>query len=207
MTYYLNSYRPLVFSRRGKSAIKEYGIPPYVDDSIRREPDFQSQFPSISAICRGVLFAPRLEESDTVVYITVKGNYPGRVGRHWRMTAILKVIRRFESHRQAAKWYEKKGVDLPSNCMVPENHPLNLDRTSNRDNWPTVQRWDAVYRMRTNKTPVFLACEALFLELDDPPVVTEELFYDVFAKIPATRNPPEISKEEFEKLTMRVGVS
>lgn len=206
MTYYLASYRPLVMNRCGKYAIQKYGISPYVDDSIRREPDFESQFPSISAICRGVLFAPRLEESDTVVYITVKGNYPGHTERHWRLTAILKVIRRFESHRQAAKWYEKKRIDLPSNCMVPDNHPLSLDQTSNRDNLPSVKRWDAIYRKRTDKTPVFLACKTIFLEVDDPPVVTEETMYGVFGKIPITRNPPKITEEEYENLAMRVGI-
>lgn len=201
MTYYLASYRPLIVKRRGKSAIQKYGILPYVDDSIRREPDLESQFPSITAICRAEMFAPRLKESDTVVYITVKGNYPGYRDSHWRLTAILKVIKRFKSHQHAAKWYESRGLELPSNCIVPGNQPLSLDRTSNQDDWHSVRRWDAVYRKRTKRTPVFLACKATFLELNDPPVVTKELMHDVFGKQQSTRNPPRITEEQYEKLT------
>ena len=50
---YLASYRPLTMNALGKAAIEDFGFPPYVDHSCRREPDFESQFPSISAICRG----------------------------------------------------------------------------------------------------------------------------------------------------------
>ena len=190
----------------GKSAIQKYCFPPYVDDSIRREPDFESRFPSISAICRASKFAPRLMESDTIVYITVKSNYPGHAGRHRRLTAILKVIKRFKSHRQAAKWYKKKGVELPSNCMVPGNPPLSLDQTSNRDKLSSAKGWDAVYRKRTRATPIFLACKALYLKLDDPPVVTEAAMQDAFGRIPRTQNPPKITEENYEKLTARLGV-
>lgn len=201
MTYYLASYHPLIMKPRGKSAIQQYGILPYVDDSIRREPDLEAQFPSITAICRADKFAPRLTESDTVVYITVKGSYPGYRDRHWRLAAILKVIKRFKSHKHAAKWYESRGLELPSNCIVPGNQPLGLDRTSNKDGWPSARLWDAVYRKRTKTTPVFLACRATFLELSDPPIVTNELMHDVFGKRPSTRNPPKITEDQYEKLT------
>ena len=57
---YLVTYRPLVGNGRGKAAIKQYGLAPYVDDSCRREPDFEAAFPSISGLCRSTRFAPRL---------------------------------------------------------------------------------------------------------------------------------------------------
>ncbi len=38
-------------------------------NTCRREPDFESQFPAISALCRGKLFAPRLNPDDLVAYI------------------------------------------------------------------------------------------------------------------------------------------
>ena len=192
---------------RGKSAIQKYGFPPYVDDSIRREPDFESQFPSITAICRAGKFAPRLKESDTVVYITVKGKYPGYRDRHWRLTAILKVIKRFKSHQHAAKWYRKQGVEVPSNCIVKGNSALSLDQTSNRDNRGSVKRWDAVYRMRTIKTPEFLACKAVFLKLNNPPVVTEEMMCYAFGRVRRTQNPPAITEEEYQRFTSIVGIS
>ena len=74
---FLNSYNPLIKNGRGESVIEEHGIPPYVDDSCRREPDFESGYPSITALCRGRNFAPRVYESDLVVYMTTKGKYPG----------------------------------------------------------------------------------------------------------------------------------
>ena len=193
-------------NRRGKSAIQEYGIPPYVDDSIRREPDFESQFPSISAICRASKFAPRLKESDTVIYITVKGKYHGHAEKHWRLTAILEVIRRFKSHRQAAKWYEKRGIELPSNCMVPGNQPLSLNRTSNKDKWASVKRWDVFYRTRTKENSVFLVCKAMFLELNNPPIVTKKTLCDAFGRVRRTQNPPSISEKEYQRLTSTVAI-
>jgi len=52
MTSFLATYRPISASWRGRNAVTRYGIPPYVDASCRREPDFESPLPSISALCR-----------------------------------------------------------------------------------------------------------------------------------------------------------
>lgn len=41
---------------------------------------------------------------------------------------------------------------------------------------------------------------AEFLELSTPPVLTESIMVDIFGKIPATRNPPKISSEQFDKI-------
>ena len=204
---FLSTYSPLIVNKRGWSVVKERGVPPYVDSSCRREPDFGSELPSISALCRASKFAPRLNKSDVVVYLTFKGAYRGHPGRHWRLTGVLKVIERFESHRDAAKWYVDKGLQLPSNCIVPENPPLSLDETSNPSNYPSVERWDAGYRARTRKFGVFLACESLFLELHDPPVVTQEMMYAAFGRVPGTRTPPKISDQEFERLIAVAGVT
>lgn len=198
---FLNSYNPLIKNKRGKSIIEEHGIPPYVDDSCRREPDFESEYPSITALCRVGKFAPRVNESDLVVYITTKGKYPGHPYPHWRLTAILKIVRRFKTHKIASEWYISKGLELPSNCIVGGNYPLPLEMTSNKDNYPTVERWDAVYKMRARKYGVFLSCRPIFLELHNPPVITEEMMFIAFGKVPVTRTPPRISNEEYYKLT------
>lgn len=136
---YLNSYRPLVMYKRGKSAIQRFGIPPFVDYSCRREPDLESKFPSITALCRGSNFAPRLNESDIVVYLTRKEKYPGYYIRLRRLAAILRVTKRFESHQEAADWYEAKGLAVPGNCMVKSNPPLELDKTGNPEHFNSVK--------------------------------------------------------------------
>ena len=187
---YLNSYHPLVESLRGKSAIEEFEIPPYVDYSCRREPDFESEYPSITALCRKSKFAPRLSQSDVVVYITVKSRYPGHSVRHRRLTAIFKIIERFESHQLASEWYQDRGLNLPRNCIVKGNPPLDLNRTSNPHNYDRVEKWDAVYRQRSRENGVFLICKPLFLELCDPPVLTDDKLREIFDRIPGTQNPP-----------------
>ena len=138
--------------------------------------------------------------------MTVKGNYDGYYAKHWRLTAILKVIKQFKSHEQAAKWYNEQEVKLPSNCLVRGNPPLKLDQTNNYSKHRSVKYWDAVYRKRVRDYPVFLACKAIFLEINDPPVVTRKTLCDVFDRIPGTRNPPKITDEEYQKLIQRVGI-
>ena len=203
---YLSSYRPLVMNGRGKSAICRFGIPPFVDYSCRREPDFESRFPSITALCRGSNFAPRLNESDIVIYMTVKGKYAGFDGSHRRLTAILKVIKRLETHQLAADWYEDNGLRVTRNCMVEGNFPLELEMTSNPKNCTSVERWDISYRRRSRNCGVFLVCETLFLELQCPPEVTEKMLIEVFGRIPGTQNPPRICNHAYYKIAGWVGV-
>ena len=204
---YLTTYHPLVGHGRGRDAIRKYGFARYLDDSCRREPDFESQFPSITSICRGRYFAPRLRESDRIVYMTVKGKYPGYEERHWRLTAVLKVVKRFESHEAAARWYRKRGLILPSNCMVNGNPPLEVDMTANRRRYPSVKWWDSAYRKRVRQNPVFLATESLFLELQEPPLLTEHMLRQVFGRIPVTRTPPRITDDNCQNLLDLAGAT
>ena len=204
MNHFLTSYQPLVASKEGRRAIEAYDLPPYVDYSCRREPDFESRYPSITAICRASKFAPRLREGDIAVYITKKGMYPGHPESHWRVTAALKVIRRFASHRDAAEWYERQGVALPSNCGVRENPPLDLDHTGGRPrNFRTDAQWDGAYRKRVRENPMLLACDALHLELDAPPVLTSECMLATFGKVPGTQTPPRITRSQYLALADR----
>ena len=107
-------------------------------------------------------------------------------------------MKRFDTHVDAAEWYRAKGLPLPSNCMVRGNDPLGVEHTAHpkRD----LREWDLGYWARTRKTGTFLACKAHYLELCVPPVVTEEQLVGVFGKVPATRNPPAITKEQFSRL-------
>src|ERR1043166_8620255 len=98
---FLSSYRPLCRTPHGMRAAARFGTPSFVDGSCRREPDFESRYPSITALCRAGKFAPRLKPGDRIAYITKRGNYGTAVG-HWRVVAMLEVAYRFESHAIAA---------------------------------------------------------------------------------------------------------
>lgn len=209
---YLCSYKPIITSIQGQNAVKQYHFPPFIDGSCRREPDFESEYPSITALCRGAVFAPRLLEGDVIVYITVKGSYLGITPSHWRLTAILKVTRRFESHDSATAWYQMNSLPLPANCMVPENKPAILSRTSGPLNADfrkktsklsaerLIDLWDSGYQKRANKWGVFLMCNPTFLEMYNPPILTAAVMTELFGSVPFLLNPPRISDEALARL-------
>jgi hypothetical protein len=207
MKYFLNSYRPLTGYAAGQQAILAFHLPPYLDYSCRREPDFMSTYPSISALCRVKKFAPRLHEGDITIYITCKGSYQGIKARHWRLVAILEVLKRFELHTDAELWYTSQGIPLPRNCMVKGNPPLDIALTAPITEFGTdLRRWDLEYQKRARKSSVFLACKSQFLELYNPPIITEEIMCKAFNRIPGTQNPPAILQEEYEKLKGLCGI-
>ena len=85
--------------------------------------------------------------------------------------------------------------------MVEGNPPLAIEMTAPiTDIGADLLRWDLEYQRRARKCGVFLACKPQFLELYNPPIITEEIMYMAFNRIPGTQNPPAISLEEFEKL-------
>jgi hypothetical protein len=202
VSIYVTSYEPLIHNQWGKKASKTYNIPPFVDRSCRREPDFEAQYPGISAICRGRLFAPRLRENDIVVYITTKGI---NKAQGWHLSAILQIIQRFESHESAASWYHERSIPLPNNCMIEGNPPVDLDRTSRKVQ--SLRAWDAKYKQRTRDCPVFLICKVLYKELYSPPLITEDMMKIVFGKELCTRNPPKITYEQYHQLREISGIS
>lgn len=194
---YLNSYKPLVRNKAGKRAIERFDLPPFIDGSIRREPDFQSANPSITALCRPN-FAPRLREGDRIAYITVKGRYQGHDERHWRLVGLLRVLHRFDSHKKAAEWYRSEGQPPPSNCMVSGNPPEPLKKSAKPNK--SLREWNLFYHKRARGNGDFLVCETEFLELHNPPVFTEEDMIAVFGEKKFTMTPPPISSSEYEQL-------
>lgn len=188
-------------------------MPAFIDGSCRREPDFESRFPSITAACRGRNFAPRLHVGDRVAYLSVKHKYPGDAHSGWRLVAVLRVIRRFSSHEAAASWYRASGVPLPSNCIVDGNPPIEFVATNGNppaevrvrvcgeaNPAKAVRLWDATYRRRVNRWPVFLLGEAEFRETVAPLQVLDADLREVFGRIPGTRNPPEIDCTQLARL-------
>jgi hypothetical protein len=188
---YLTTFRPLLRTAAGRAAIDRFGLPPFIDDSCRREPDFQSAFPSITALCRGRLFAPKLRVGDIVVYMTKK------LGSERWLVAILEVSHRFETHGDAARWYESRNLPLPSNCMVPTNPPVSIEKTSGAEE---LDEWNAGYQWRADTWGTFLATRPLHLELHDPPALADEVLRDVFGRVPGTQNPSRIAAGQLERL-------
>lgn len=209
---YLCSYKPIAITAQGRNAVAAYGLAPFISGSCRREPDFESVYPSISAVCRATKLAPRLDVGDKVVYITVKGRYLEYKKRHWRFVSVLEVIKRFENHTKAAEWYRSLGIPLPSNCMIDGNNPIPYEKTSGslpkelekkRGLIPydeLVRLWDDRNKARTENCGIFLACKALHLELHHPTVLTNQMLNYIFGRIPGTRNPPRITEYEFARL-------
>jgi hypothetical protein len=216
---FLATYRPLVRSACGRRAIQRHALPPFVDGSYRREPDFESAFPSITATCRAGNFAPRLQVGDRVAYLTVRGQYLDDRERGWRLVAVLRVVHRFESHTEAADWYKGQSLPLPSNCFADGNPPKPFELTNGDpphevkehmmgedDPVRVIRLWDATYRHRIANWPAFLATESEFIELTHPPRLSEAQMRHIFGRIPSTLNPPEIPGQQLQALVRLTGV-
>lgn len=174
-------------------------------------PDFESPFPSISALCRARLFAPRLHPDDLAVFLTRKGRYGDIRARHWRLVAVLKVIARFEAHEDAAAWYRARGLEAPRNCMVEGNTPPGLWQTGGPKSYATlgdpstepekvIRRWDLGYRQRAKDCGVFLVTTPLLLDLHDPTVITDDDLGLFGGRMPGTQNPPQIDPVIVDRL-------
>jgi len=190
--FFLNSYHPLCEFRKGREISMQTKTPPFVDNSIRREPDFQHRFPSISGLCRCDKLVGQVQERDFIAYVTVKSAGPRR------LVAILQVLHKMPNHSAAADWYRRKGLDLPSNCVVPGNPALPLTHAVPANPTTTHKEWDALYRWRSEQYPSFLICWPVGgPELIDPPLVPEDMFGRPF---PNTRSPKQLTEAEFGKL-------
>jgi len=199
--FYLNTYTPLAHSMAGREASLRFGLLPFIDGSIRREPDLQHKWPAISCLCRADKFAPRLRLGDFVVYMTCTGNWhkPGKElpPRHRRLTAVLRAEALCDSHDEAAKWYRSRELPLPSNCVVPGNDAQALERSHRMTRFRCAMSegelhdtWDSAYQRRAENYPRFVICEPLFISLGwDAPKVGDTLLEDVFGKVPGTQNP------------------
>jgi len=217
VTCFLATYRPITLNAAGRAAVQESGLPPYIDGSCRREPDLESAFPSVTATCRAGNFAPRLHVDDRVCFITVKGWYAGESDASWRLVAMLRVAYRFASHAEAAAWYAAQGLPLPSNCLVPGNPPKAFELTNrmppntvkNRiigqpNRVRAVRLWNATYRGRVARWPMFLVTIPEYLNITDPPRITRDDFLAVFGKVPSTLTPPEISCDALDHFVTRI---
>jgi hypothetical protein len=222
---FLNSFRPLCCNDLGLIAIRNYNFPPFIDSSCRREPDFQNKYPSISALCRGSKFAPLVKKNDIILYMTIGGVFtPYKKGHH--LVAILKVLNVFQSHSLGASWYTNYSSSIPSNCMVPQNHPFDFDKTAGdfktnkqiknflaRPHQTQInigQRrltlWDNMYLQRSQRWPCFISTEPIYLEFNNPKNISRNDFNKNFGKIPNTQIPQKITQTQLDHLYKLAGL-
>ena len=222
---YLVSYHPLCSTEHGRRALKAHQhLLPFSDGSCRREPDLEAKHPSITALCRGGLFAPRLNPEDRVFYMTVKGTYFGRA-KGWALVAALEVIHKLSSHEEAAAWYCAHDERIPSNCMVLGNPPLPVAQTTGlpsegagmQQAWnqsapppATLAEWDAHYWARANMHPGFVVTRPVVTcRLLDPRVLARDQFKKFFdvQRVPGTQRYKVLSDREFDGLAAELGRS
>jgi len=218
-TIRLNSFHPLCTTDIGLRAVNQLGFLPFIDASCRREPDFENEYPSITALCRQGTFAPKLFPNDIIVYITVKGKWLTNYD-HFRLIAILVVIDKKQTHYSAAAWYRNYNINLPSNCMVEDNPPYQFHETAgNYDKITEIRKflnhnedkqklignrrveiWNNDYLEKSIKWGDFIITKPIFTELTNPPILTEENMRTIFGRVPKTRNPNIITKEQLKNL-------
>lgn len=204
MANYLVTYKPLCVNKKGKEVAKKYHLPLFIDLSIRREPDLESEYPSITCVCRDGLFAPRVKEGDVITYITTRSKYLENE-RVWHLVAVLRAINIFKTHEEAKLFYQAKRLSLPSNCIVPENPPLPVSQTA----IPTSRalRVEQEYQRRCGKNGTFVICKTLYKELDNPPKISYDDMIKIFGKVPHTRNPPPIKFDYLKEILEAAAVN
>ena len=204
---YINEFRPLAETPHGRDAIEHGKLPPFIDASCRREPDLESQHPSISALCRGAHFAPHLHEGDVVACMTKDFAYPATTPSARRLVAALRIHKTWQpvdgkgwpkAHQEAAEWYRQQGLLLPGNCMVRGTKPLPLEFTDrNRAN---LRDWEAHYWQVARAHGAFHACEPIFLDVIDPPRLQTRQLHEWFGEIPNPREMSPLDPAAFSKM-------
>lgn len=205
------TYKPLVSSAAGRHASKQFRLPPFIDGSIRREPDLEHPRPMISCLCRADKFAPRLKVGDHVAYLTAQRRY-GTPKSHWRLTAVLRATDLLYSHEEAASWYRALKLKLPNNCMVEGNEAMPLERSHGLTRHGGAgtreqihRRWDAGYRHRARQFGRVVVCELVFRNLTwKAPIVTREHFQYSFGGVPGTQNPGARPLSQLQALMQRL---
>ena len=204
---YFNEFRPLAETPSGRSAIEHGKLPPFIDASCRREPDLESRYPSITALCREGHFAPHLHEGDLVAYMTKDFAYPAHTESARRLVAVLRIHKTWrsregkpgtEAHQQAAEWYGEQGLTLPRNCMVNGSQPLPLEFTDRYK--PDLRDWEAHYWTVARAHGVFHACESLFCEVSAPPRLKNQQLVEWFGTIPNPREISPLAPQAFAKM-------
>ncbi len=195
---YLSSFYPICSTRAGKKAVAKYKLPPYIDGSCRREPDFENELPCITGLCRPG-FAEKLEVGNTIIYATNKKGVGSR-----KIIAELEVIKIFENHAAAADWYRNEKKTIPNNIMVIETTPFDLDKTHKKLGWDawvkaqkSLEQWNLEYIERAKKNQKVAQCKIVYRELNNPSKIDERILGQ--RKLVA-QNPPILNDDEYSIL-------
>ncbi len=199
MANYPCSFDPLCSTPLGKHSSIVFKIPPFVDGSCRREPDFEHSFPSITGLCRpdgqgNGSFARRLKVGDRVIYWTNKVydvNY---------LVAVLEVQEKFDSHSLASTWYRTRELPYPNNLMIRGNDCkpwLQTHQDPNCVDDPyALKAWDNEYKERASHHPDVAVCQFWkgIRFINDPPAFN---VVEVFGRRVGTENPGALQENEW----------
>ena len=206
MNVYLNTFQPLCANRFGRKSIDTNGLPPFIDGSCRREPDFQNSFPAITQLCRPGMLVSRLSVGDLVIYLTKVGNY-GIPLKHWCFIGILEVLDLPINHISAANYYLTNNTPVSQNIICNQTTPFPLNMTHGLSGFPNdnlnsnriISLWDNIYINRANNFSE-VAITSVWeghLNLNNPPQITHQMMMDIFNRIPGTQNPPKLTDIEW----------
>ena len=106
----------------------------------------------------------RLAPGDIVIY---KTNH-----KHI-LSAILKVLLRFEDHHSAAEWFREKKLSVPTNNISVNSLSINYSHAreflnkvcrSNKSDHILTQNWDSEYQIRSknSKSSYFFITEPIY---------------------------------------------
>jgi hypothetical protein len=207
MAVFLNSFTPLAVNKFGRAAAALYNIPPYIDGSCRREPDFENLKPAITQLCRPNKLVTRLSNSDLIIYITKLGRY-GSNQAHWKFVGILEVIDIVPDHNSALTYYLNNKITVSQNIMCSNTSPFQLDMTHRicgfnyigLSSSNIISKWNAGYNYRANKYRTVAITEVWNnkLFLNSPPLINHQMMKSIFGRIPGTQNPPKLSDFEWQ---------
>lgn len=206
--HWLNTYHPLAGTPEGPWRHRQPSLPPFADASCRREPDLESDYPTITGLCRPPSVR-KLEVGDVVIYTTVRDAYDGTAA-HRRVTAVLRVIAAHRSHPSAADFFRARDLPLPRNLFVPNNPPLPLDMTEGfywkkvdgrkvrvspgapADEPRILEEWNTIYRQRRDKCQDVRICEIVFRDLWNGRAIDDHTVSTVFGDggFPNTEHRP-----------------
>ncbi|MCY1604509.1 hypothetical protein [Staphylococcus pettenkoferi] len=193
------TYEPMIFKKRGIKVVdNNKDIPEFLDASIRTEPSLNVEYPGVSSLCRGSKLAPKLKEGDKMVYLTKKNMY-GQDFKHWRLVAIIEVIKVMKTHEDAAKWYKNYNYELPKNCVVDGNPPLSASKTTIAKS--KIHETERGYKFRARKYKQFNICKKVHVNLKEPPIIDESKMKEIFGtKNPGTQSFKKVSDDEYKSL-------
>lgn len=206
MDVYLNSFTPLCTTKKGRESSTLYKLPPFVDGSCRREPDFEKEKPPITGLCRPGKLIPRLKPKDLIIYITNKRRYYNNYGERL-FVGILEVEKILPSHEAAMEWYYKNGFELSQNIMCRDTLPLNLNYTHTDTNGKIgdkkefIANWDAQYKYRSLNYPEVVQNKVWnnHMHLSNPRKLKDDEMIAIFNRIPGTQNPPKLRDGEWNR--------